>query len=124
MMQNTNINLHDFFVNDEQRNTIDSIDLYIAKGIKNQLLSVQWLASQFSISERQLLRDVKENFGISTSEYIIQYKLRVAKQQIISNPKISIKTLSKNLLFNSSRYFSQIFRKKYGCNPSQFLQLS
>ncbi len=108
----------------------DSSDLFseeklithIHLGIKNKLLSVQWLASKMGLSERHLLRLFKKHFKMTCHKYLQDVKLRIAMEIIINKPSISIKEMSSKLMFSDTKYFSKLFRQKYGMNPSEFKQ--
>jgi len=93
---------------------------HIHTGIKTKLLSVQWLANELGLSERHLLRLFKKHFKTTCHKYLQDVKLRIAMELLINKPSISIKEMSSKLLFNDTKYFSKIFRQKFGMNPSTF----
>jgi len=100
------------------------IETQIEVGIKRQILSVSWLANQFEISERQLLRIIKKKHHITTNDYINNIKLDLAKRILSSSSRISVKSISSQLMFSDARYFSKLFKRKFGCNPSEFRRIS
>ena len=106
--------------NYNEKELVSELDEKIALGLSKQILSVNWLAQQLYISERQLLRIVKRMHNKTTLEYVQDFKLKVAKEIIINNPRIPIKVLSHKLSFNDSKYFSKLFKNKFGNNPSAY----
>lgn len=102
----------------------NEIETQIKIGIKKQILSVSWLANHFEISERQLLRIIKKKHNITTNDYINSIKLDLAKGILLSNNRISVKSISSQLMFSDARYFSKLFKKKFGCNPSEYKSFS
>lgn len=100
------------------------IETRVRIGIDRQVLSVSWLASQFNMSERQLLRIIKKRHHVTTKEFINNIKLDLAKQILSSNSRISVKSLSSKLMFSDNKYFSKLFKSKFGCNPSEFRRFS
>ncbi len=106
-------------INSQQHPFLENLEETIHKGIQNRLLSVRWLASEFHISERQLLRIIKNRYKVTTNEYINNHKLDIAKQVMILNNQVSIKVLANKLLFNDTKYFSKLFKYKFGINPSE-----
>ncbi len=98
----------------------EKLDEYIHLGIKNQLLSVQWLANKLDMSERHLLRLFKKHRKVTCHKYLQDVKLNAAVEILTAKPTVSIKDLATKLLFSDAKYFSKIFKQKFGMNPSEF----
>ncbi|MFT6336581.1 MAG: transcriptional regulator GlxA family with amidase domain [Halioglobus sp.] len=93
---------------------------HISLGIKNQLLSVQWLANRMEMSERHLLRLFKKHHKVTCHKYLQDVKLNAAKKLLIMKSSLSIKKISAMLLFSDTKYFSKLFKQRFGLNPSDF----
>ena len=63
----------------------------------------------------------KKNTGMNLKEYVTQVKLKKAVE-ILNQQDIKTYDLAKMLGFTDQRYFSELFRKKYGCTPSRYRQ--
>ena len=61
----------------------------------------------------------KESIGITPHAYILNLKVEQAKEQLKSTDN-SITEIAQNLCFNSSDYFSSVFKKYTGLTPSQY----
>jgi transcriptional regulator GlxA family with amidase domain len=60
----------------------------------------------------------KEYTGISPHQYHLDLKIMRAKELILTTDK-NIKEISYELGFQSIHYFSRLFKKKAGQNPSE-----
>lgn len=65
-------------------------------------------------------RKVFKNYtGLSPGQYSIQLKIEKAKT-LLSDPGLSVKEIAYTLKFESSFYFSKLFKDKTGITPSAF----
>jgi len=71
-----------------------------------------------NISRATLHRILKEYTGQSTTSYINEIRLREA-YAILQIHEIPIKDVAKKVGYFDPKYFSKIFKKKFGINPSQ-----
>lgn len=71
------------------------------------------------LSEKQVLRIISKEKGITTKELIAQAKLIKAKE-ILRNTNVSIKQLSESLGFSSEYYFNQFFKRYESCPPGVY----
>lgn len=81
-------------------------------------LSVEVLAKEAHISKRVCFRLFQENLHTSPLEYITNYRLQQAYQQLLLSND-SITQIAYNCGFGSSSYFGKIFRKHFNCTPIQ-----
>ena len=72
-----------------------------------------------NLSEAQLLRIFKRDFGQSPLAYLLQAKIHLACQQL-SCSNITVKELSDMLHFTDPFYFSRIFKRKTGYSPRDY----
>lgn len=71
------------------------------------------------LSSKQVRRIIKNSFGVTTKEYIINIKMQKAKE-LLKNTKLSNKEISEFLGFSSEYYFSQFFKRIESWTPSEF----
>ncbi|MDN3587878.1 AraC family transcriptional regulator [Pedobacter aquatilis] len=65
----------------------------------------------------------KKHTGLSPGQYYIQLKIEKAKE-LLRNETIPVKSVSFELNFQSSFYFSKIFKEKVGLNPTEFRKIN
>lgn len=96
------------------RKAMDYIESNYAKN-----LSLNLVATHVHLSPAYLSRIFNEKTGIGFTEYLTQIRLKKAKQQL----RLSTETIDQIAIatgFNSSSYFSAIFKKHEGVTPSEY----
>ncbi|MGO0058860.1 response regulator transcription factor [Brevibacillus fluminis] len=83
-------------------------------------LNLADLAAEVHINATYLSRRFTEEVGVSFSEYLMQYRIQMAKKLLLSHPDWSISTVAEKTGFNSQHYFSTIFRKQMGSTPKEY----
>ncbi|WP_164503689.1 hybrid sensor histidine kinase/response regulator transcription factor [Pleionea sediminis] len=91
-----------------------SID-YIKQNYMNHNLTIQKLAAEASLCERQLLRKFKDTFEKSPRDYLNDYRLDKARPLILQGLKVS--EVAAKSGFSSPTYFSKQYKKKFGHPP-------
>lgn len=77
----------------------------------------QHLAEEHNIGYSYFRKMFKRYTGISPLQYQLEMKIFLAKELILTTNK-SLKEISYDLGFQSVSYFSRLFKKKMGANPS------
>ena len=77
------------------------------------------LCKHISKSESQTIRLFKKIFGITPYTYVLNKKIGFAKKLLIDT-NLSVKEIATKLCFSDEYYFSNIFKEKSGCTPSQY----
>lgn len=101
---------------------------YMIKGIQDYIdqhitdkLSLNDVASLFSISPNYLSILFKKTTAVGFNEYITTKKIALAKAKILEG-NMKIYEIATELGFESAFYFSKVFKKVEGCSPRAFLQ--
>lgn len=81
-------------------------------------LSVAELTDKLNIGERQLQRIFKHNLGISPLQFILQKRLRIARDLLMTTT-LTITEVAAISGFNSLRTFNQQIKQQYKLPPSQ-----
>lgn len=95
---------------------IEQVKSYIREHLGEDT-SLQFLAQQVHFSQEYLLRLFKKKEGITILQYINALKLSAARQ-LLTDTKLPIKEIARQLGFSSPGYFGRFFRKKTGLTPN------
>lgn len=101
--------------NDRISDIISKIRYIIRENIEIDL-NMQELGNQYNLSYSYFRKMFKKHTGISPKQYHLQLKLYMAKEMLLTTDK-SVKEISIDLGFQSSSYFSRIFKQKMGIAP-------
>ncbi|HMB99707.1 MAG TPA: ATP-binding protein [Flavobacteriaceae bacterium] len=104
---------------------INELDLKLVKNLqvlilddKNKL-SINQLAKKLYISRAQLHRKLIALTGMSTTQYINYIKIEKAKY-LLSTTNLTVKEIAYSIGFQSTTYFSKVFKKELGITPDSF----
>ncbi len=90
--------------------------------IKNNYMypvSISALANSISIDRTHLFRLFKNTLNVSPQEYLIQYRLKIAKEMLLKTDR-SITEIAYSAGFSSTGLFYKHFSKKVGTSPKAF----
>ena len=79
-------------------------------------LGVEELAREAQISPAHLNRFFRQKYGMSTMQYLYNWRLKVACR-LLETPYLNISEVAAECGFSSANYFIRAFRKKYGTTP-------
>ena len=82
-------------------------------------LSLKDAADRIHVSSRQLQRIMKEQGGVSFSEYLESYRLEQVCAALVGESD-SIEQIAADNGFQSGSYLHYVFRRKFGMTPSQY----
>ena len=102
-------------------------DLFIARlhGVLQENLSddtfdIAALCATLKISRSQLHNKLKSLTGLSTSHYLRQFRLVEAKKLMAINRQLNISEIAFKVGFKDPKYFSKVFKQKFGMSPSEW----
>lgn len=84
-----------------------------------QEFDLEELARHHHVGYSYFRKMFKKYTGVSPGQYHLQLRIIRAKEMLVSTDK-SIKEISLELGFQTIHYFSLIFKKKVGMNPTEF----
>lgn len=90
----------------------------IESDFSNSELNSEHIAQELNITKKQLERKIKQVLGTTPKQYLIEYRLRYAKGCLSRGDKAS--KVFDICGFSSHAYFSNKFKEKYHCTPSEY----
>lgn len=102
-------------------NWLNKVEKIFLDHITNKYFNMIVLADELAMSERQMRRKLKKITGMSPVQYMHEIKLNNARQMIISEKFTTVSEVSYAVGFETPKYFSTLFKERYGVNPSEML---
>jgi AraC family transcriptional regulator, arabinose operon regulatory protein len=96
---------------------------WLEKEFANPGIGLAEMAAQLGIGERQLNERFQELFGQSAYAYLIQLRLRKAKEWLPSRPDWTIRRIGEAVGFRDASHFVATFRKMEGMTPATYRKL-
>jgi YesN/AraC family two-component response regulator len=93
---------------------------YIRKHFDDQTLSLNGLADKLAISPPYLSRLITEATGSSFPDFVNLVRLEHARGILIAERELDIRVIAEKCGYNSSTYFTTLFKKRYGVTPSKW----
>ena len=90
-----------------------------AGAFKGQVSGLEEIAKAAGVSRRECFRCFKELRGESPTVFLTQYRLSIAATQLATTG-LPISAIAENCGFESSGYFSRLFKARYGKTPREF----
>lgn len=91
---------------------------YIETHFCDSSLDIDAVCKTGFISASSLQRAFLQRLGVSPKQYITKLRMNKALQLLVEN-RSSVKEISSLCGFTDEKYFSRVFKKKYGYPPSQ-----
>jgi AraC family transcriptional regulator of arabinose operon len=105
----------------KKQNQIDRLNdviKYIEQNY-NKDISIDELSEISNTSVSYLCRIFKESYNCSPFQYILKFRINVAKEKLI-NTKMKIEDIALSTGFNQLEYFCSLFKKYEECTPTEF----
>jgi AraC family transcriptional regulator len=85
-----------------------------------QPIRLRELAALAGVSARHFERAFRQSTGFAPHAYVLNRRLRMARDLLISQPELPIDQIAFRLGFSSSSHFSSAFRRQTGLTPTEF----
>lgn len=82
-------------------------------------LSLNYLSQEVGLSSSYLSRLFKKETGVSITKYILNLRMRVARD-LLENSVMKIIEISNSVGIENSSYFNKLFKQLYGMTPSDY----
>lgn len=86
-------------------------------------LSLDDMAAVIQVTPRHLCRVFREAVNMRPFDYLKAYRIKKAKEILISHEQLTINEIAKKAGFNSSSYFCSVFKAVERLTPLEFKQL-
>lgn len=89
----------------------------------HEKLNLTVVANDIHVNASYLSRKFSEEVGLPFSDYLMNYRVEVAKTKLLTDIDSSISEVAENVGFNSLHYFSTIFKKKTGMTAKKYREM-
>jgi YesN/AraC family two-component response regulator len=96
-----------------------SVEVYLQENYRRPY-SLERLASTFGCKPAYLLRLYRKITGRTPTQDLIRLRVEKAKRLLVGHPHIEIKQVAAAVGYEDPLYFSRLFKKETGLNPSAF----
>jgi signal transduction histidine kinase/ligand-binding sensor domain-containing protein/CheY-like chemotaxis protein/AraC-like DNA-binding protein len=108
---------------------VKTAESYFVKRVKQIVMNhlsdpefdVNVLAEKMKMGKTSFYNKLKDLTGKAPIEYINYYRLKQGKEDLLSG-KFTVSEVAYNLGYNDPSYFARVFKKEFGCTPTQFLR--
>ena len=105
-------------MSDLQSEFLKKVDQFIEENLGDEHFGVSELAEAIGINRSSLLRNIKKETQLSTSQYIRQVRLEHG-MELLKQKSLTVSEISFKVGFNSPSYFVKCFREFYGYPPGE-----
>ncbi|MEQ8706758.1 MAG: helix-turn-helix transcriptional regulator [Phaeodactylibacter sp.] len=95
----------------------------VEKQLSSPSLTVDEIATQMLMSERQFYRKVKKASRLTPNQLIQRWRLERAKKILDAGQVQSTSHLANLVGYAKTNYFSRLFESRYGFRPSQSIDV-
>jgi signal transduction histidine kinase/DNA-binding response OmpR family regulator len=106
----------------EAQEWLNQLEQTILKNIAISDFTIDSIAAELFMSNRQFYRKVKKHIGLTPLQYIKTYKLNHARNLLETREVNSVKAAAYSIGYPNVVYFSREFRKAFGRLPSEYLE--
>jgi len=92
----------------------------IDKHMGSDKMNASFVAQELGMSHSVVYKKLKVLTNLSLIEYVRDYKLKTAKK-LIQEKNFSVKDAAYHIGYSDQKYFSKLFKHRFGANPSSFL---
>jgi DNA-binding response OmpR family regulator len=96
------------------------VERWTRANLRDEFLSVSALAQFVALSERQLLRRMREITGLSPQQYITEMRLQNAREALERGAFRTVAEAAYASGFSNAKAFSRAYRERFGRLPSSY----
>lgn len=95
---------------------------YIEENLGNSI-SLHELADLVCVGTRHFERAFRQSLGVPPHRYVLERRVSVARNLLLSNSELSIEQIARRVGFSSSSHLSSAFARRMGCSPATFRRM-
>ena len=96
-----------------------SVEVYLQENYRRPY-SLERLAASFGCKPAYLLRLYRKVMGRTPTQDLMRLRIEKAKRLLVGHPHIEVKQVAAAVGYDDPLYFSRVFKKETGFNPSAF----
>jgi len=108
------------FISDMDKLFIEKIAHTFDRNISNSEYTIDSLCRDIGMSRTVFYNRLKNLINIAPNDYLRILRLERAAELLLGK-QYSVNEVSEMVGYNDVKYFSSLFRKKYGCLPTQYM---
>lgn len=104
-----------------QKPFMEQVMIVMEENYSDTEFGVTELSNAMNMSKSVLAKKLKAEMGVTTNQFIRNYRLDIAKKLIVENKaKRNITEIAYRVGFNDPKYFTRCFSNLYGVSPSAY----
>jgi len=100
-----------------------TLEQLLDKQLADADFSIDNLPAQLAMSRSQFFRQMKQSAGLTPNQYLREMRLQKARKLMEDRQCRTLKEVGYAVGFQKVAYFSKLFKKRFGKNPSEHLSL-
>lgn len=109
-------------VSNQNNEWLLSLEQLVFKHLSDTNLTVDTLAEMQNISRTSFFNKVKKLTGLSPNQYLQEARMSQARTLLETRTVHSVKEVAYSVGFKNTKYFTQLFKKRFGELPSDLLK--
>ena len=103
------------------KETVRECEDYIMKHLSDPELNVNGVSARFYLNPIYMSRIFKKENGVALNQWIVSQRMELAGR-LLQDSDYPAVAVAERCGYTNYPYFSTVFKKYYGCTPSQFLE--
>lgn len=109
----------DFNLNRTDKQFLEKIIDIIKRNIDSENLNAKFISQEVGMSHSVLYKKIKAMTGMTFIDFVRDYKLNTAKK-LIQEYNLTVAEASYHIGYSDKKYFSKLFKQRFGKSPSEF----
>jgi AraC-like DNA-binding protein len=102
-------------------NLVKKAQEFIEKNIKNSQLSLEYVADELGVNQKNLSRTFRNETGVKFIDYLTNLKLNYCRNLLV-NTNLKVEEISNIMGYSTPQYFISRFKIMFGCTPYKYRQ--